>query len=76
VARAAAELVADGCPPERVVICKAQRNHAGSNFWSPLANVPAIVSLQNAVTNTVSVGAQLYQLKKWFFAPPRLCVEN
>jgi len=39
-------------------------NLADPNSWVTLTNVPAIVNLQNAVTNPVSGGAQFYRLKQ------------
>ncbi len=39
-------------------------NLADPNSWTTLPNVPAIVNLQNAVTNPVSDGARFYRLKK------------
>jgi pimeloyl-ACP methyl ester carboxylesterase len=39
-------------------------NLTDPNSWVTLTNVPAIVNLQNAVTNPVSGGAQFYRLKK------------
>ena len=39
-------------------------NLADPNSWVTLTNVPAIVNLQNAVTNPVSAGAQFYRLKQ------------
>jgi hypothetical protein len=39
-------------------------NLADPNSWVTLTNVPAIVYLQNAITNPVSGGAQFYRLVK------------
>ena len=39
-------------------------NLADTNSWTTLTNVPAIVNLQNAVTNPISNGARFYRLKK------------
>jgi pimeloyl-ACP methyl ester carboxylesterase len=39
-------------------------NLADPNSWVTLTNVPAIMNLQNAVTNPVSGGAQFYRLKQ------------
>jgi hypothetical protein len=39
-------------------------NLADPNSWVTLTNVPAIVNLQNAVTNPASDGARFYRLKK------------
>ena len=39
-------------------------NLADPNSWVTLTNVPAIVNLQNAVTNPVSGGAQFFRLKQ------------
>jgi hypothetical protein len=39
-------------------------NLADPNSWVTLTNVPAIVNLQNAVTNPISGGAQFYRLKQ------------
>jgi hypothetical protein len=39
-------------------------NLADPNSWTTLPNVPAIVNLQNAVTNPVSGGSQFYRLKQ------------
>jgi pimeloyl-ACP methyl ester carboxylesterase len=39
-------------------------NLADTNSWTTLTNFPAIVNLQNAVTNSNSGGAQFYRLKK------------
>jgi hypothetical protein len=39
-------------------------NLVDPNSWVTLTNVPAIVNLQNAVTNPVSGGAQFYRLKQ------------
>ena len=39
-------------------------NLSDPNSWMTLPNVPAIVNLQNAVTNPVSAGAQFYRLKQ------------
>jgi len=39
-------------------------NLADPDSWVALTNVPAIVNLQNAVTNPVSGGAVFYRLKK------------
>jgi hypothetical protein len=39
-------------------------NLAAPNSWTTLTNLPAIVNLQNAVTNPVSGGAQFYRLKQ------------
>jgi hypothetical protein len=39
-------------------------NLADPNSWTTLPNVPAIVNLQNAVTNPVSGGVQFYRLKQ------------
>ncbi len=39
-------------------------NLANPNSWMTLTNVPAIVNLQNVVTNPVSDGARFYRLKK------------
>ncbi len=39
-------------------------NLADPNSWTTLTNVPAIVNLQNAVTNPTSNGARFYRLKK------------
>ena len=37
---------------------------ADTNSWTVVPNVPAIVNLQNAVTNSASDGARFYRLKK------------
>jgi pimeloyl-ACP methyl ester carboxylesterase len=39
-------------------------NLADPNSWMTLPDVPAIVNLQNAVTNSASDGARFYRLKK------------
>ena len=39
-------------------------NLADPNSWVTLTNVPAIVNLQNTITNPVSAGAQFYRLKQ------------
>lgn len=39
-------------------------NLADTNSWTTLTNAPAIVDLQNAVTNPISGGARFYRLKK------------
>ncbi len=39
-------------------------NLADPNSWVTLTNVPAIVNLQNAITNPVSGGLQFYRLKQ------------
>ena len=39
-------------------------NLADPNSWTTLTNVPAVVNLQNSVTNSVSGGAQFYRLMK------------
>jgi hypothetical protein len=39
-------------------------NLADPNSWLTLTNVPAIVNLQNAVTNSASDGARFYRLKQ------------
>ncbi len=39
-------------------------NLADPNSWVTLTNVPAIVDLQNAITNPASDGARFYRLKK------------
>lgn len=39
-------------------------NLADPNSWVMLTNVPAIVNLQNAITNPASDGARFYRLKK------------
>jgi hypothetical protein len=39
-------------------------NLANPNSWTTLPNVPAIVNLQNAITNPASDGARFYRLKK------------
>jgi len=40
------------------------RFQTNSESWTTLTNVPAIVDLQNAVTNPISDGAKFYRLKK------------
>ena len=39
-------------------------NLSDQNSWTTLTNIPAIVNLQNAVTNPISDGARFYRLKK------------
>lgn len=39
-------------------------NLTDTNAWTTLTNAPAIVDLQNAVTNPISAGARFYRLKK------------
>jgi hypothetical protein len=39
-------------------------NLTDTNSWTAIPNVPAIVNLQNTVTNPISGGAQFYRLKK------------
>jgi hypothetical protein len=39
-------------------------NLADTNSWTAVTNAPAIVDLQNAVTNPISGGAQFFRLKK------------
>jgi hypothetical protein len=39
-------------------------NLADRNSWVTLTNVPAIVNLQNAITNPASGEARFYRLKK------------
>ncbi len=39
-------------------------NLADLNSWTTLTNVPAIVNLQNTITNSISSGAEFYRLKK------------
>jgi len=39
-------------------------NLADPNSWTTLPNVPAIVNLQNAVTNSISDGMRFYRLKQ------------
>ena len=39
-------------------------NFATTNSWTTVTNVPAVVDLQNAVTNPISGGARFYRLKK------------
>jgi len=39
-------------------------NLADPNSWTTLTNIPAIVNLQNTVTNSIYGGAQFYRLKK------------
>ena len=39
-------------------------NLADTNSWTTLTNVPAIVDLQNTVTNPISGGARFFRLKK------------
>ncbi|MGD0263112.1 MAG: hypothetical protein ABSD29_25380 [Verrucomicrobiota bacterium] len=35
---------------------------AGTNSWTPVTNVPAIVGFQYTVTNALSAGRQFYRL--------------
>jgi hypothetical protein len=37
---------------------------AATNSWTGVTNVPAVVDLQNTVTNPISSGARFYRLKK------------
>lgn len=39
-------------------------NLATTNSWTAVTNVPAVVDLQNTVTNPISGGAKFYRLKK------------
>jgi pimeloyl-ACP methyl ester carboxylesterase len=39
-------------------------NLTDPNSWTALTNVPAIVNLQNAITNSISDGARFYRLKQ------------
>jgi pimeloyl-ACP methyl ester carboxylesterase len=39
-------------------------NLTATNSWTPVTNVPAVVDLQNAITNPISGGARFYRLKK------------
>ena len=39
-------------------------NLTGTNSWSAVTNTPAIVELQNAITNGISTGSRFYRLRK------------
>jgi len=39
-------------------------NLADPNSWTTVTNIPAIVNLQNTITNSISDGARFYRLKK------------
>jgi len=45
-------------------ILQTTTNLADPNSWVTLTNVPAIVNLQNAVTNPATDGARFYRLMK------------
>jgi pimeloyl-ACP methyl ester carboxylesterase len=45
-------------------ILQTSTNLADTNSWTAVPNVPAIVNLQNAVTNSASDGARFYRLRK------------
>jgi hypothetical protein len=45
-------------------VLQTSTNLADTNSWTAVPNVPAIVNLQNAVTNSASDGARFYRLKK------------
>ena len=45
-------------------VLQTSTNLMDTNSWTAVPNVPAIVNLQNAVTNPVSDGARFYRLKK------------
>lgn len=45
-------------------VLQTSTNLTDTNLWTAVANVPAIVNLQNAVTNPASDGARFYRLKK------------
>jgi pimeloyl-ACP methyl ester carboxylesterase len=51
-------LAASGC------VLQTSTNLMDTNSWTEVPNVPAIVNLQNAVTNSASDGARFYRLKK------------
>lgn len=39
-------------------------NLADSNTWTTLTNVPAIVNLQNVISNSITGGSEFYRLKQ------------
>ena len=45
-------------------VLQTSTNLTDTNSWTAITNVPAIVNLQNAVTNSASAGAKFYRLKK------------
>ncbi len=45
-------------------VLQTSTNLTDTNSWTAVPNVPAIVNLQNTVTNPISGGAQFYRLKK------------
>ena len=45
-------------------ILQTSTNLTDTNSWTTVTNVPAIVNLQNTITNPISGGAQFYRLKK------------
>jgi hypothetical protein len=45
-------------------VLQTSTNLTDTNSWTAVPNVPAIVNLQNAVTNPISDGARFYRLKK------------
>jgi hypothetical protein len=45
-------------------VLQTSTNLTDTNSWTAVPNVPAIVNLQNAVTNSASDGARFYRLKK------------
>jgi pimeloyl-ACP methyl ester carboxylesterase len=45
-------------------VLQTSTNLTDTNSWTAIPNVPAIVNLQNTVTNPISGGAQFYRLKK------------